>query len=199
MVDVTDNTTRILELILLILKELEMNLIKSLALSAVLLSSQAASAAVYQLGDISPSSAVSFETAILDTGVDFIDYFTFNLTADAGAVFGSAPDVKNKVDGKTDKTNIQTVLLYSGQISFADALKGDLDKSSEGFSFKNLKAGTYYFAVAGQHRGNLEGNYTFNLASTPAKIVSSVAEPETYALLLGGLGLMGFIARRKSA
>jgi len=66
-----------------------MNLIKSLAISVVLLSSQAASAAVYQLGDITPSSAVSFDTAVFDTSVDFIDYFTFNLTADAGSVFSS--------------------------------------------------------------------------------------------------------------
>jgi len=175
-----------------------MNLIKSLVLSAVLLSSQAASAAVYQLGDITPSSAVSFDTAMLGGKVDFIDYFTFTLTADAGSFFGGAPDVKNNTGSGIDKTNITAVLLYSGT-SFADALNGDLDKSSESFSFKNLKAGTYFFAVAGQHKGNLEGNYTFNLASTPAKIVSSVAEPETYALLLGGLGLMGFIARRKSA
>jgi hypothetical protein len=178
-----------------------MNYIKSLALSAVLLSSQAASAAVYQLGDIGPSSssAVSFDTDVLDASVDFIDYFTFTLTNDTNSLFGNAPDVKNKVGGQTDKTNVTAVLLYSGEVSFADSIKGDLDKSSEGFSFKNIKAGTYYFAVAGQHRGNLAGNYTFNLASTPAKIVSSVAEPETYALLLSGLGLMGFIARRKSA
>jgi hypothetical protein len=179
-------------------KECEMNLLKKLALSTVLLASQTAFAQVYELGDITPSSAVSFDTATFDTSVDFIDYFTFNLTSDAATVFGSAPDVKIKSGGQLDKTNITAVLMYAGEISFADAVKGDLDKSSEGFSFKNVKAGTYYFAVAGQHRGSLAGNYTFNLAATKSNVVSSIPEPESYALLLSGLGLFGFLARRKS-
>jgi PEP-CTERM motif len=175
-----------------------MSLLKKLALSTVLLASQTAFAQVYQLGSITPSSAVSFDTAVFKSSVDFIDYFTFTLTSDAAAVFGSAPDVKIKSGGQTDKTDITAVLMYAGDISFADAIKGDLDKSTEGFSFKNVKAGTYYFAVAGQHRGTLAGNYTFNLAATESIIVSSVPEPESYALLLGGLGLFGFLARRKS-
>jgi len=38
--------------------------------------------------------------------------------------------------------------------------------------------------------------YTFTITQTPT--VSPVPEPETYAMLLAGLGLMGFVARRRS-
>ncbi|MEP6605982.1 MAG: PEP-CTERM sorting domain-containing protein [Nitrosospira sp.] len=38
--------------------------------------------------------------------------------------------------------------------------------------------------------------YTFTITQTPT--VSPIPEPETYAMLLAGLGVMGFIARRRS-
>jgi len=38
--------------------------------------------------------------------------------------------------------------------------------------------------------------YTFTITQTPT--VSPIPEPETYAMLLAGLGLMGFMARRRS-
>ena len=38
--------------------------------------------------------------------------------------------------------------------------------------------------------------YTFTITQTPT--VSPIPEPETYAMLLAGLGLMGFIVKRKS-
>ncbi len=38
--------------------------------------------------------------------------------------------------------------------------------------------------------------YTFTLTQTPT--VSAIPEPETYAMLLAGLGLMGAVARRKN-
>ena len=42
----------------------------------------------------------------------------------------------------------------------------------------------------------LSANMLSNVSLTPS--VSAVPEPETYAMLLAGLGLMGFMARRKS-
>jgi hypothetical protein len=41
--------------------------------------------------------------------------------------------------------------------------------------------------------GSSNGTQSFNLSGT----VAAVPEPETYAMLLSGLGLMGFIARRR--
>ena len=47
---------------------------------------------------------------------------------------------------------------------------------------------------------NILGAYNFqvrNGAVIPPPLVDGVPEPETYAMLLAGLGLLGFIARRR--
>lgn len=56
-------------------------------------------------------------------------------------------------------------------------------------SMFTLGAGSYYYAVLGT---GSTGNYT--LTSTA---VAAVPEPETYALLAAGLGIVGFVASRR--
>ncbi|WP_317205306.1 FxDxF family PEP-CTERM protein [Janthinobacterium sp.] len=56
-----------------------------------------------------------------------------------------------------------------------------------------LSAGSYFLKVEGNVIGNGGGTYGGDLT------VSAVPEPETYAMLLAGLGLLGFAARRKAA
>jgi|GEM_PF-275525 len=56
-----------------------------------------------------------------------------------------------------------------------------------------LKQGSYFLEVQGLVVGSSGGSYSGNLT------VAAVPEPETYGLLLGGLGLIGFVARRKAA
>jgi hypothetical protein len=53
-----------------------------------------------------------------------------------------------------------------------------------------LAAGNYSFKAIGPVSGS--GYYGFE-----SSIVSSVPEPESYALFLAGLGMIGLIARRK--
>jgi hypothetical protein len=55
-----------------------------------------------------------------------------------------------------------------------------------------LAPGSYVLEVAGKVTGSLSGNYNGTLN------VSPVPEPETYAMLLGGLALVGAVARRKA-
>lgn len=47
--------------------------------------------------------------------------------------------------------------------------------------------------ASGKHNG------LFAWAVRPGQVVSAVPEPETYAMLLAGLGLMGFLARRRKS
>jgi len=54
-----------------------------------------------------------------------------------------------------------------------------------------LDAGSYRIDIAGDVNGSIGGTYDL------AAAVSAVPEPSTYALMLGGLGLVGFMAARR--
>lgn len=68
------------------------------------------------------------------------------------------------------------------------------------------ESGTYHFGVlnAGDSYGFTMRGSNFDsdahlVGTLSVNNVSAVPEPETYAMLLAGLGLMGFMVRRKSA
>lgn len=67
----------------------------------------------------------------------------------------------------------------SGEISFAD--------------YKDKVANLANWTV-----DTANGNYATTVPDTTAFSISAVPEPKNYAMLLAGLGLMGFIARRRS-
>ncbi len=61
--------------------------------------------------------------------------------------------------------------------------------------------GNYQLHVAGTKTGSGTGSYAGNIILSPVEnghpVVSPIPEPETYAMLLAGLGLLGFSARRR--
>jgi len=60
-------------------------------------------------------------------------------------------------------------------------------------SAHHLMADNYYLLVSGVVRNGAAGNYVGSL------VVSAVPEPATYSMLLGGAGLVGWLARRRKA
>ena len=60
--------------------------------------------------------------------------------------------------------------------------------------FNNLAAGNYLYEVSGANYGTQVGQVTFS-----STLTSAVPEPEPYAMLLTGLGLMGFVLRRRTS
>ena len=58
--------------------------------------------------------------------------------------------------------------------------------------FDNLAVGKYAYGVAGYNGGT-----DISYVSFSSTFTNAVPEPETYALMLGGLGVIGFIARRR--
>jgi hypothetical protein len=60
-------------------------------------------------------------------------------------------------------------------------------------SSDNLAAGSYYVLVA----GNLVSDTSASFGG--AVMLAPVPEPETYGMMLAGLGVLGFLARRRKA
>jgi len=58
--------------------------------------------------------------------------------------------------------------------------------------FNDLSAGNYFYEVSGGNYGTQIGQVSFS-----STIINAVPEPETYAMLLAGLGALGFVARRR--
>jgi len=128
----------------------------------------------------------------------FDHIFTFSLPAAAVPYEAITAAVTN------DSSPVNVFDISNGTLSlFAD--NGDSDYTNDAlvgsFAFDNtsitgvfspLAAGNYFYEVTGDVTGTVGGSYT--LSST----VSLVPEPETYAMLLAGLGLIGFSVRRRN-
>jgi len=120
----------------------------------------------------------------------FEDFFLFNLPVDV-SLFSTA--VSNNLTNVLGLTG-GNVALYKeagavdvamGSFAFTDAT------GSISHPFGSLASGDYYYLVSGTGTGTAGGFYTVTSTVTP------VPEPETYALMLAGIGAMGFVARRR--
>jgi hypothetical protein len=156
---------------------------------------------------IQPSAGIPYSSGTLVSGGNgpwteienaaFNDAYTFNFD------FGPSAPVAN--------LNIQYGGLNIGNHTFAsltgalwqdngalgvdagDVFLGNITGSNAPNIFTNVANGKYYLNVAGVP-DPLDGNGTtfgMHIAVTP------VPEPETYALMLGGLALVGFTSRRR--
>jgi hypothetical protein len=67
------------------------------------------------------------------------------------------------------------------------------DNTPASFTFSGLAAGSYALNVLGFATGSGGGFYS------GGAIATTVPEPETYALMLAGLGIVGFVAARRRA
>lgn len=167
-------------------------------LTAIALASAAFAA---NAADISqPQQALTFDgfdaeferdIASQNKGNSFEDTFSFSLTETSdlsGFVSALGGGDKNglAINNFSLWTSTGTKLWTAAQDS-----SGNLDLWS--FSYDNLAAGSYLLQVTGNVLGNGKADYQGGVGVA----LAPVPEPETYAMMLAGLGLLGFAARRK--
>ncbi len=117
----------------------------------------------------------------------YTDTYLFSLGAPTSLFSTAVVNSLTQVLGISDFM----VTLYGGagavdSFSLADASVGT-------YAFGALAAGDYYYQVTGSGTGSLGGFYS--LSST----VASVDEPQTLALLFGGMGALGFMVWRRQS
>jgi len=155
-----------------------------------------ASAATIDLGVLNISPETNVFSGFAPVG-GFMDYIKFTLPANGGSGYGVVNFPVN-----TDAGNFN--LLFSSLSLFSNAdgimFNGDDDEvktvtgnSGElSFTMPANSGGNMYLMVVGVSNGSLGGIYSGGIN------VSPVPEPEAWAMMLVGAGLVGFRLRNRS-
>lgn len=154
-----------------------------------------------QVLDLTNGSGFFGDTlAMNNNGAMFADHFTFSVTGTTSSNFDAIVssisrtadtglDISGlslyRVGGGTGTgTGMDTLISSGTQVN-----KGAMDVWS--VSSNNLSAGDYYLLVS----GNMVSNTAASFGG--AVMLAPVPEPETYGMMLAGLGVLGFLARRR--
>ena len=171
-------------------------------------------------GSIQPST--SFATlAVSSTGDDHTHYrFDLKLLGNFGTVFGNPDAFVGKVLFNTDNVDpiASSVALLSGSWGVSSIKYSSSGQSTGGYSWdfsetlgqgsanrlttgEEVKWKTDFSApttfVAPQFALHVQSIGTSGTSGWYIPTVAAIPEPETYAMLLAGLGLMGFVMRRR--
>lgn len=170
----------------------------AVALAVLSVTAFSASAAVYDLGAITVGTPKSFNAGVAGNSVVFGDLFAFTLPANGGSQY----DVINfPLDFAGLNVSLSFAALYKNPDGVKTGLNGDegapLDSAlamgnAVHFSHGGTAGGNYFLLVSGVTSGTAGGAYSGYISAAP------VPEPESYAMLLAGLGVMGTIVMRRN-
>jgi len=152
------------------------------------------------LAGIDPDGGVTTVKHFYDGAFADVWYFTIsNATVLDTSVTNSNNNVPNNViTGGSYSLNSSTDLVFGNgdDVSLGSwAYDGTTGATQHSVL---LGAGNYYFEVLGNVTGtNIDGSSKASGTYTLSTNLAPVPEPETYALMMAGLGLMGFVARRR--
>jgi len=146
---------------------------------------------IVNIGPIVPGN--SFSQVIQQKVGGFIDKWNFTITQPTF----SAGSVSNLAITVAPLGNLYNITGLSAQLyTSTNILVENLDTnpaSTADFKVGSglFTPGNYYFSLSGTGNGLFGGQYVFAVTTLP------VPEPESYAMLLAGLGVMGAIAVRR--
>ena len=169
---------------------------KFLAIAAVaagLLATGAVNATTTALGTVVVGTPLAFGGFSAPGPLN--DIFTFTLPANGGSGysvtnFTSLPGQFNTILATLSLISNPDGTLFNGDDTVLDT-SFTPGGSSLALTWTASPAGSYYLAVGGLSNGTQGGIYNGAIS------VTAVPEPETYAMMLAGLGALGFLARRR--
>jgi len=146
----------------------------------------------YDLGSIGSTPTTLAVTLIGTTGSSFEEYANFTIPTFSSTT-GSAATLFLSLGGQ-NTVAIDNFLVEVWDNTHPNGANLLATFTDDGLthSLGNLAPGQYHLDISGVLDANL-GQYAVSLQALP------VPEPETYAMLLAGLGLIGFSLRRRSA
>jgi hypothetical protein len=158
-----------------------------------------ANAATTGLGTVPvDGTPTTFGGTVLGTGVAFSDIFTFDASTSVASGF-SVVDVPLSVGGTNYDSILTGLSLFSaganGIVGGGDdtLLKSSISPGGDSLTlnYDQPLSGASFITVTGLSNGSAGAIYSGAMAA-------AIPEPETYAMLLAGLGLMGAVVRRRS-
>lgn len=125
-------------------------------------------------------------------GNTFADHFTFSVTGAPANFDAIVSSISRTAATGLDITGLSLYSSTNTLISSGTSLhSGAIDVWT--LTSDNLAAGDYYVQVSGTLVSQTSGSFG------GAVMLAPVPEPETYGMMLAGLGLVGFMARRRKA
>ena len=147
----------------------------------------------FNLGSMGPPDTALLANGYTSTGT-YVDCYNFSLEAPAQAL-----GVTFSWDASTTRNiSIASVSLSGGSLSGTVT-----DPTAGSFSFTNLLAGAYQLAITSnvtRQQAWIPVNFGVGyvgVLETQRVVAAAVPEPETYAMLALGLGVVGWAARRR--
>ncbi len=146
----------------------------------------------YELGAIGPAPTTLSALLIGTTGNSFEEYANFTIPTFSSTT-GSASTLFLSLGGfVVNDINDFAVEVWNNTHPNGTTLIATFTDDGLTHSLGDLLPGQYHLDISGVLGANL-GQYSVSLHALP------VPEPETYAMLLAGLGIMGMLARRRKA
>ena len=162
-----------------------------------------------QVLDLTDGSGFFGDTfAMNNNGATFADHFTFSVQGTSPMNFDAiVSSISRTADTGLDFSGLALYRVGGGTGTGTGGTAGDTLVTSGSslqtgamdvwtLSSDNLTAGNYYVLVSGNLVSDTSASFGGAVMMSP---MAPVPEPETYGMMLAGLGVLGFLARRRKA